>query len=88
MSAGSVFDTFGSLDILVNNAGIQSEYASHKMPTEKLDQVLAVNLRGPYLYARESHSAMARAGSDGHHYQHFQRARNYSPAPVPELLHE
>jgi len=50
----SVFDTFGSLDILINNAGIQSEYPSHEMPTEKLDQVLAVNLRGPYLYAREA----------------------------------
>lgn len=50
----SVLDSFGSLDILINNAGIQSEYASHEMPTEKLDQVLAVNLRGPYLYAREA----------------------------------
>jgi glucose 1-dehydrogenase len=50
----SVFETFGSLDILINNAGIQSEYPSHEMPTEKLDQVLAVNLRGPYLYAREA----------------------------------
>lgn len=49
-----VFDTFGGLDILINNAGIQSEYASHEMPTEKLDQVLAVNLRGPYLYTREA----------------------------------
>lgn len=49
----AVFDTFGGLDILVNNAGIQSEYASHEMPTDKLDQVLAVNLRGPCLYARE-----------------------------------
>ena len=48
----SVFATFGDLDILVNNAGIQSEYPSHEMPTEKLDQVLSVNLRGPYLYAR------------------------------------
>jgi glucose 1-dehydrogenase len=50
----SVFKTFGSLDILINNAGIQSEYPSHDMPTAKLDQVLAVNLRGPFLYAREA----------------------------------
>jgi glucose 1-dehydrogenase len=49
----SVLNTFKGLDILINNAGIQSEYPSHEMPTEKLDQVLAVNLRGPYLYARE-----------------------------------
>jgi glucose 1-dehydrogenase len=50
----SVIETFGCLDILINNAGIQSEYPSHEMPTEKLDQVLAVNLRGPFIYAREA----------------------------------
>lgn len=50
----TVTDSLGGLDILINNAGIQSEYPSHKMPTEKLDQVLAVNLRGPCLYAREA----------------------------------
>lgn len=49
----AVIDRFGRLDILINNAGIQSEFPSHAIPTDKFDQVIAVNLRGPYLYARE-----------------------------------
>lgn len=43
----------GGIDILINNAGIQNDYPSHEVPTEKFDQVIAVNLRGPFLYARE-----------------------------------
>lgn len=50
----SVIKKFGGLDILINNAGIQTEYPSHEVPTNKFDQVIAVNLRGPYLCARET----------------------------------
>lgn len=50
----AVIEVFGGLDILVNNAGIQSEYPSHDIPTDRFDQVIAVNLRGPYLYSREA----------------------------------
>lgn len=49
-----VVDKFGSLDILINNAGIQTERASHEVPTDEFDRVLAVNLRGAYLCARET----------------------------------
>ncbi|WP_414550779.1 glucose 1-dehydrogenase [Anabaena sp. CCY 0017] len=50
----SVVDTFGSLDILINNAGIQTECPSHELTTADFDQVLAVNLRGAFLCARET----------------------------------
>lgn len=50
----SSIESFGSFDILVNNAGIQSDFPSHELPTEKFDQVIAVNLRGAFLCARES----------------------------------
>ncbi|MFQ4146625.1 SDR family oxidoreductase [Chlorogloeopsis sp. ULAP02] len=50
----TVIEKFGSLDILVNNAGIQIESPSHEIPTSEFDQVLAVNLRGSYLCARET----------------------------------
>jgi glucose 1-dehydrogenase len=50
----TVVQEFGSLDILVNNAGIQIESPSHEVKTEDFDKVLAVNLRGAYLCARES----------------------------------
>lgn len=50
----TVVDEFGSLDILVNNAGIQIAGAAHELKTEDFDRVIAVNLRGAYLCARET----------------------------------
>jgi glucose 1-dehydrogenase len=49
-----VIEAFGHLDILVNNAGIQQEDPSHQIELDSFDQVLAVNLRGAYLCARET----------------------------------
>ncbi|MEB3339010.1 MAG: glucose 1-dehydrogenase [Leptolyngbyaceae bacterium] len=50
----TVVAELGELDILVNNAGIQIEGTSHEIKTKDFDQVLAVNLRGAYLCAREA----------------------------------
>ncbi len=50
----AVIQKFGNLDILVNSAGIQTEGVSHDVPTNQFDQVIAVNLRGAYLCARET----------------------------------
>ena len=50
----TVVKEFGSLDILVNNAGIQTESSSHEVTTADFDRVIAVNLRGAYLCARET----------------------------------
>lgn len=47
-------DAFGSLDILVNNAGIQKASPSDQIEAADFDLVLAVNLRGPFLCAREA----------------------------------
>jgi glucose 1-dehydrogenase len=49
-----VIDRFGGFDILINNAGIQTEYASHEIPTEEFDRILSTNLRGSFLCARET----------------------------------
>jgi glucose 1-dehydrogenase len=46
--------TFGSVDILVNNAGIQLSRPSEELTAADFDRVLAVNLRGAFLCARES----------------------------------
>jgi glucose 1-dehydrogenase len=51
--AQAAVEQLKGLDILVNSAGIQNEFASHEVPTDKFDQVIAVNLRGAYLYCRE-----------------------------------
>lgn len=44
----------GSLDVLVNNAGIQISRPSHELSSGDFDKVLAVNLRGAFLCAREA----------------------------------
>lgn len=58
-------DTFGQIDILVNNAGIGGGGAIHEHDIETWDQVLAVNLRGPFLTSRAVLPKM-RARSQGH----------------------
>jgi glucose 1-dehydrogenase len=45
---------FGRIDILVNNAGIQKPTPSHELSAADFDRVLGVNLRGPFLCAREA----------------------------------
>ena len=51
----TVRSSCGRLDVLINNAGIQiEEPASHETTAAHFDAVLAVNLRGAFLCAREA----------------------------------
>ena len=45
-------DTWGRVDGVVNNAGILSDAIFHKMSVEQFQQVLAVNLLGPFHVSR------------------------------------
>ena len=58
-------DTFGQIDILVNNAGIAGGGYIHKYDIQTWDQVMAVNLRGPFLTSRAVLPKM-RARNQGH----------------------
>ncbi len=58
-------ETFGQIDILVNNAGIGGGGYIHEHDIQTWDQVLAVNLRGPFLTSRAVLPKM-RARSQGH----------------------
>src|ERR1700749_2816414 len=49
-----VMDEYGRLDILVNNAGIQIAADSDELSAADFDKVLAVNLRGAFLCARQA----------------------------------
>jgi glucose 1-dehydrogenase len=47
-------ERLGGLDILINNAGIQISRPSEQLASAEFDQVLAVDLRGSFLCAREA----------------------------------
>ena len=47
-------EQLGGIDVLVNNAGIQISKPSEELSSAEFDKVLAVNLRGAFLCAREA----------------------------------
>jgi glucose 1-dehydrogenase len=51
---GEAAEALGGIDVLVNNAGIQISRPSDALSSADFDRVLAVNLRGSFLCARES----------------------------------
>ncbi len=57
----SVLETHGRLDILVNNAGITKDGVFLRMSEDDFDQVIATNLRGPFLVCKAFARAMAKA---------------------------
>ncbi|MBI3529755.1 MAG: SDR family oxidoreductase [Betaproteobacteria bacterium] len=57
-----VINTWGSVDILVNNAGLQRDAKIHEMSLKDWELVLAVNLTGQFLCAREAVCEFLRRG--------------------------
>jgi len=55
----------GGLDVLVNNAGIQISRPSEELSSADFDRVLAVNLRGSFLCAREAIRHFLATGKPG-----------------------
>jgi glucose 1-dehydrogenase len=55
-------ETFGTLDILVNNAGLQQDAAFQDMTLKQWNTVIAVNLTGQFLCAREAVREFLRRG--------------------------
>jgi glucose 1-dehydrogenase len=51
---GEAVEGLGGIDILVNNAGIQISRPSEELSSADFDRVLAVNLRGSFMCAREA----------------------------------
>ncbi len=45
---------FSGIDILINNAGMQVSGPSHEIDMGKVDRMIAINLRGAYVCARQA----------------------------------
>jgi glucose 1-dehydrogenase len=58
-------EQLGSIDVLVNNAGIQISRDSHELSAADFDKVLAVNLRGAFVCAREAIKHFLDSGNGG-----------------------
>lgn len=57
-------ETYGGIDILVNNAGRHGQFIiAHEVALEDFDDIIATNLRGPFLMAQAAiPSMLARGG--------------------------
>jgi len=60
-----VLGEYGRLDFLVNNAGIQVAADSDQVTAAQFDKVVAVNLRGAFLCARQAVRHLLDAGRPG-----------------------
>ncbi len=58
-SVATAVDRLGALDVLVNNAGIGVVARVIDTPVADFDRVMAVNVRGYYLYARACYPLLA-----------------------------
>jgi glucose 1-dehydrogenase len=62
---GEAVEGLGGVDVLVNNAGIQISRPTEELSSDDFDRVLAVNLRGAFMCAREAIRHFLAAGKPG-----------------------
>ena len=62
---GEAVEGLGGIDVLVNNAGIQISRPTEELSSADFDRVLAVNLRGAFLCAREAIRQFLAEGKGG-----------------------
>jgi NAD(P)-dependent dehydrogenase (short-subunit alcohol dehydrogenase family) len=61
-TVAAVIERFGRLDIVVNNAAVDYVVSVDEMTIEQWDQVIGVNLRGPFLFAKAALPGMRERG--------------------------
>lgn len=60
-----IVDQYGKVDVLINNAGTDLTVSIEEMGTEDWDRILSVNLRAPFILAKQVFPIMKQQGS-GH----------------------
>src|SRR5690349_6096163 len=60
--AQAALERYGRIDILVNNAGLGHFGPVDELPVEQFDEMIAVNLRGPFLCTRAVVPTMKKQG--------------------------
>lgn len=60
-TAKEILDRYSAVNILVNNAGITRDMLVRRLKDEEWDDVMAINLRGPFLTTRAFCESMRRA---------------------------
>jgi len=58
-------DAFGGIDILITAAGLNKPGAIHEQPTEEWEQIMDANVKGTYLFCKETGKAMIARGQGG-----------------------
>ena len=58
----ATLERFGRLDVLVNNAGVLRPHLTTRVTEDELDQMLAVNLKGPLFLSVAALEALAAGG--------------------------
>jgi 3-oxoacyl-[acyl-carrier protein] reductase len=56
-------NSWGSLDILVNNAGINKPTDFHDITDDDWDEILSVNLKGPFIVSQEALDLLKKSGN-------------------------
>ena len=64
-AVAAAVEAYGAVDILVNNSGATWGAPAEDMPTEKFDQVMAVNVRGVFLMSQAVGRRMIERGEGG-----------------------
>jgi len=62
---GQAVQQFGRLDVMVNNAGVEHKMPFLETPLEVWEEIIAVNLTGPWLGCQEAARQMVEQGGPG-----------------------
>ena len=60
---GALADALGGIDVLVNNAGVNKPTDFDRITDADWDEILAVNLRGPFVVTQEALAWLPRGGA-------------------------